>query len=245
MRIFAIIQSRMGSSRLPGKVLKKVLEKPLLEYQLERLKRCKQLTGQIVATTYEETDDPIVDLCKHLNIPFHRGDEEDVLLRYYETAVRFKVDLVVRITSDCPLIDPTVVDEVISEYLKHPFYHYVSNTLQRTYPRGMDISVFPFKVLEEVHHKAIEKQDREHVTRYIYTHSKIYKTKNVVYERDESQHRWTVDTPEDFVLIKKMLEALYPTRPNFTLEDALDLIQNHPDWMEINAHVEQKKHDGI
>jgi spore coat polysaccharide biosynthesis protein SpsF len=242
MEVAAIIQARMGSTRLPGKILKKVLDKTLLEYQIERVKRAKTIDEIIIATTTKESDDQIVQLCQQLSIPYYRGSEEDVLSRYYEAATEFNVDVIVRLTSDCPIIDPNVIDKVVIHYLENKDqYDYVSNILTRTYPRGLDTEVMSYEVLKRVHEEAKELTYREHVTAYIYHHPHQFRLCNVSNEKDESKHRWTVDTEEDFLLIKNILETLYPINPLFTLEDVIRILRNKPEWVEINAHIEQKK----
>jgi spore coat polysaccharide biosynthesis protein SpsF len=243
MKIVIIVQARMTSTRLPGKVLKQVLGKPLLEYQIERLQRVKLADEIVIATTTKATDNPIVELCDRLLMPYFRGSEEDVLARYYGAAKAHHADIVVRVTSDCPLIDPQIIDRVIQYYIKDPDkYDYVSNGLQRTYPRGMDTEIFSFKALNEAFLEATEQPDREHVTPFIHRQPERYKLGSVLYADDRSQHRWTVDTPEDFDLIRKILEAIYPQHPEFSLEDCLHLLDRHPEWSKINAHIEQKQY---
>lgn len=231
----------MTSTRLPGKVLKEVMGKPLLEYQIERLKKVKQADDLVIATTINESDQPIIELCKKLNINYYRGSEEDVLSRYYEAAKQYQADVIVRVTSDCPLIDPAVVDEVINNFRKSTGkYDYVSNTLERTYPRGMDTEVFSIEALKEAYDKAVLTPEREHVTLYIYSHPEKFRLFSVKYKKDESSHRWTVDTEEDFILIKAILEELYPQKPDFTMEDCLELMVKRPELIKINQHVQQK-----
>ncbi|MDQ0161934.1 cytidylyltransferase domain-containing protein [Aeribacillus alveayuensis] len=242
MKVAAIIQARMGSTRLQGKILKKVLDKTLLEYQIERVKRAKSIDEIIIATTTKESDDQIVQLCQQLSIPYYRGSEEDVLSRYFEAATQFNADVIVRLTSDCPIIDPNVIDKVVTHYLENKDrYDYVSNTLTRTYPRGLDTEVMSYKVLKRAHEEAKETAYREHVTAYIYHHPDQFRLCNVSNEMDESRHRWTVDTEEDFLLIQNILETLYPINPLFTLEDVIRILRDKPEWAEINAHIEQKK----
>lgn len=242
MKVAAIIQARMGSTRLPGKILKKVLDKTLLEYQIERVKRAKSIDEIIIATTTKESDDQIVQLCQQLSIPYYRGSEEDVLSRYFEAATQFNADVIVRLTSDCPIIDPNVIDKVVTHYLENKDrYDYVSNTLTRTYPRGLDTEVMSYEVLKRAHEEAKELMYREHVTAYIYHHPDQFRLCNVSNEKDESKHRWTVDTEEDFHLIKNILEMLYPTKPLFTFEDVIQILRSKPEWVQINAHIEQKK----
>lgn len=242
MRKVAIIQARMGSTRLPGKVLKKVLNRPLLEYQLDRIAKANELDGYVVATTTKDQDKPIVKLCEKLAVPVFRGSEADVLSRYFAAASYYQADVIIRLTSDCPLIDPHIIDQVIQSYCAKPNqYDYVSNVLKRTFPRGMDIEVFSYEALAKCHQQAKQKSDREHVTRYLYQHPKQFKLLNVENNhQDQSEHRWTVDTWEDFKLIKKIIESFYPHQPDYTMEDVLTLIQMKPEWREINRHIKQK-----
>ena len=243
MKTAIIVQARMTSTRLPGKVMKQVLGKPLLEYQIERLQRVKLADKIVIATTTNQTDAPIVDLCNRLSVAYFRGSEEDVLERYYQAATAHKADVVVRVTSDCPLIDPQVINRVIDYYLQNQSnYDYVSNSIKRTYPRGMDTEVFSFSVLQQAFMEATTQPDREHVTPFIYRQPERYRLGHVTYSEDCSHHRWTVDTPEDFELIKKIIEAVYPNELNFTLEDCLRLLQQHPDWYFINSKIAQKKY---
>jgi spore coat polysaccharide biosynthesis protein SpsF len=242
MSVVIIIQARMGSTRLPGKIMKQVLGKTLLEYQLERLSRVTLADQVVVATTSNDNDTPIVKLCTELGVAYYSGSEDDVLARYYEAATQYNAQVVVRITSDCPLIDPLVVDQVIGYYLEHQNnWDYVSNTFpQLTYPRGLDTEVFSYRALQEAYHEAVDASEREHVTIFIKRRPERYRIFNYTYQRDESMNRWTVDTPEDFELIRRIVTELYPKRPQFTLEDCLQLIESNPDWKLINAQIAQK-----
>jgi spore coat polysaccharide biosynthesis protein SpsF len=242
MKTIIIDQARMTSTRLPGKVMKKVLGKPLLEYQIERLRQVRLADELVIATTTNDTDQPIVELCEHLGVAYYRGSEEDVLSRYYEAATQFGADAVVRVTSDCPLIDPGVMDEVIGLYINNrDNYDYVSNTLERTYPRGLDTEVFSMAVLEKAYKEAGEQPDREHVTLFMYRRPEQFRLANSSGAVDYSHHRWTVDTPEDFRLIQLILQELYPVNNRFTWLDVLNLLNEHPEWVEINAMVKQKE----
>lgn len=242
MKTGIIVQARMTSTRLPGKVLLPVLGRPLLKYQIDRLKRVKEAEVLIIATTTNATDEPIVRLCQQEGVNVIRGSELDVLDRYYQAASQFGLATVVRVTSDCPLIDPAVIDQGIRMYKNGPrHYDYVSNGRKRTYPRGMDVEVFSMQALAEAYREGKAEPEREHVTPFIYGHPERYVLGELLYDRDESKHRWTVDTPEDFALIEKLLGTLYPVNPQFTLEDLLRVIKEHPEWSEINAHIEQKK----
>jgi spore coat polysaccharide biosynthesis protein SpsF len=241
VKVVAIIQARMGSTRFPGKIFKNVLGKPLLDYQFERLKRSKSIAEIVIATTTNKSDQEIVNFCRSRSISYYRGSENDVLARYYETAKKYKADVIVRITSDCPLIDPAIVDKVVVEYLKDTSQDYVSNTLERTYPRGMDTEVFPFSLLEEMHREAKSLDEREHVTTYIYNHPEQYRIKQVKQVKDDSHYRLTVDTIEDFKVISKIIEFLYKDHPLFSLHDVICLLKEKPDIAMINQHIEQKK----
>lgn len=242
MKVVIIDQARMTSTRLPGKVLKPVLGRPLLEYQIERLHRVAYADELVIATTTNATDDVLVDFCRQQGVTVYRGSESDVLSRYYGAAREAQADVVVRVTSDCPVIDPDVVNQVIGHYLNHRAeYEYVSNTQVRSFPRGMDAEVFSFGALELACREGKLEYEREHVTPYIYRHPELFRVGQLVFRENRGDERWTVDTPEDFELLRRMIEALYPDKPAFTLEDMLELLDRHPDWRQINAHVTQKK----
>lgn len=242
MKTVIIVQARMTSTRLPGKVLKLVDAKPLLAYLIERLRRVKLADDIVIATTGNSTDDVIVKFCECAKVNYFRGSENDVLSRYYQAAMKYNADVVVRITSDCPVIDPQVVDQVIGMFKSaYPRLSYVSNIGERTFPRGMDTEVFTAKALEEAYREATEKPDREHVTPFIRRHTERYHSDNLRYKEDQSIHRWTVDTSEDFQLIEKIISSLYPNNPEFALEDCLRLLEKNPQWMDINKEVRQKE----
>lgn len=241
MRIEAFIQARMNSTRLPGKVLKKVAGKPMLEFLIERLRDCKEIKGIVVLTTDQIADDPIISLCQEQHVSYFRGSEEDVLERYYQAALERGVDGIVRITSDCPLIDPEIVDRIVRAFrYDYPHVDYVSNTLERTFPRGLDVEVFSFKALEKAFYDAIYPEEREHVTVYLYRHPEKFYLKNISHDPSLGHHRWTVDTEEDFTLIKLIVEHLYPLQSRFRFKNVLNLLSAHPDWVSLNAHIEQK-----
>lgn len=241
LNVLIIMQARMGSTRLPGKVLKEVRGKPLMHYEVERLRRVSLARQLVIATTTHLKDQPVIDYCLGANIPFFRGSEEDVLNRYYCTAREFGADVIVRVTADCPLIDPEVVDQVIHFYLEnYPQYDYVSNTLERTFPRGMDVEVFSFPGLSEAEQQAQNPVEREHVTPFFYRYPNKFHLGSIKNITDQSRYRLTVDTPEDFELIRRILEVLYPENPNFSLKDVLGLLERNPDWAKINSDVQQK-----
>ena len=228
-----VVQARMGSTRLPGKVLKDIAGRPMLSYQMERLRRVKRAERIVVATTDQPADDAVERFCQKEKIACVRGSEHDVLARYHLAIERFPADVVVRITADCPLIDPAIVDEAIAAYEPD----YVSNMLETTYPYGMAVEVFSAQALREAHREAKDPAEREHVTPFIYRHPERYRLKSLTMAPNLSHHRWTVDTPEDFELVSRLLKTL---KPHFTLQDVLAVLGKHPDWCAINAHVEQK-----
>ncbi|WP_102692921.1 cytidylyltransferase domain-containing protein [Rummeliibacillus pycnus] len=240
MTVIAIIQARMGSTRLPGKILKEVNGKPLLLHQINRLKHSKLIDQLVIATTIEKQDDLIEDFCKKYNVSFFRGSENDVLARYYEASEQFGGDVIVRLTSDCPIIDPDIVDKTIQYYLENQF-NYVSNTIERTYPRGLDTEVFSKKTLDVAYHEATLPRDREHVTAYIYTHPEQFSVGSFKENVDYSKYRWTVDTKEDLQLVQNILKRFNGREDDFTFEEAILLMKENPKWFEINSHIEQKK----
>ena len=241
MRKLIIAQARMTSTRLPGKVMKIVCGKPLLEHFINRLKRVKSADQIVIATTINDIDNQIVDLCKKLDISYYRGSEEDVLGRYYEAAVEYGGDVIIRITSDCPVIDPDVVGYLIDFYMKYlKKYDYVTNTLKRTYPRGMDVEIVSFKALKEAHFNAYDPFDREHVTLFIRNRPTQYRRHNIKYSSDLSRYRLTVDTSEDMELIRRIFESLYVENPEFSMKDILSKMAANPDWIKINSYVKQR-----
>lgn len=242
MNTAAIIEARMTSTRLPGKVLAPILGRPTLELLVERLRRVKRLDQVIVATTVNRTDDPIEALARRIGAGCFRGSEADVLDRVLQASRAHGVDLIVEITGDCPLADPATIDRVLDAYHGGQC-DYASNVLQRTYPRGLDVQVFPTAVLEDVARRTNDPVDHEHVSLYIYSHPERYRLRDVLsgLPGRHADLRLTVDTPEDLALVKAIYEALYPANPAFGLPDMLDLLERRPDLARINQHVQQKK----
>lgn len=242
MKIEIFVQARMGSTRLPGKVLKHVLGKPLLFYLVERLQRVSEADGLTILTTTLPEDDLIVDFCQKQHVKCFRGSSEDVLDRYYQAALLQRPDAVVRITADCPLADPGIVNQLIKMYREEfPRWDYLSNGFGgQTYPRGFDTEIFSFEGLEKAFINGLKPYEREHVTPYFYLHPEIFSMQGIASPIDYSQYRLTVDTPEDFTLIELILEKLYPSSPFFTLRDVIELLERNPSWKQINALVKQK-----
>lgn len=237
-KIVAIIQARMSSTRLPGKILMRLGQKSVLEHVVERVRQCTMIDEVVVATTDYQIDDAIIEECKKLFVNTFRGSSEDVLSRYYGAAKEARAQIVIRITSDCPFIDAEVLTNMLKSFCeKQP--DYLSNTLIRTYPRGLDVEVMTFAALKEAHEKATQDYEREHVTPYIYKHPHLFYIEQCVSNEDHSNLRLTLDTEEDLTLIKTVYEKLSSTP--FGYNDILKLFMEMPQLAEINMHVEQKK----
>lgn len=241
MRVVGIVQARMTSTRLPGKVLMEVLGKPLLQYELERLKKIPSLDELVVATTVNGTDDPVVELCDKLGVPVFRGSELDVLSRYCEAAEQYRAEAVVRFTADCPLIDPEISDSVIRYYLEHERDVDYCSTDMSTYPRGgVETEICLLEVLREADREGTTTPDREHVTHFICSRPERYKQWRKQSGNDWSKYRFTVDTPEDFKLVSEIIKRIYPQNANFTISEVISLLENNPELPMINEMIEQK-----
>ena len=241
MAIVAIIQARMTSTRLPGKVLKQVLGKPMIGYQLERTRRCHALDEIVVATTTNATDDPIADYVSGLGIAVYRGSEHDVLSLYFEAAEAHDADIVVRMTADCPIIDPEVTDMVIERFLEFiPPLDYATNGIPHTWPIGLDTEVMTFKALRTAHEQTHDPYDREHVSPFIYKQPDRFRLYSALCPINLSGERWTLDTPEDLEFLTRVIETLYPEIPDFGYRDVLALLEQKPEWRSINADVGAK-----
>ncbi|MFM6118428.1 MAG: cytidylyltransferase domain-containing protein [Sphaerospermopsis kisseleviana] len=244
MKTVTIIQARMGSTRLPGKVMKPLCGKTVLFHVISRVKACSLVDEVVVATTTSLADDVIVAEAEKCGVNWFRGSEEDVLERYYLAAKQYQADVIVRVTSDCPLFDAEVLNGML-EYFQTETTNglkidYLSNCLRRSYPRGLDAEVFTFEVLEKAFQSANQPYQREHVTPYIYEHPEIFSLHNQNNDDDLSDYRWTLDTQEDWRLIEEIYKNLYHEQKIFTTDEVLDLLVVNPELLLINAHVEQK-----
>lgn len=228
--IVGVVQARCSSTRLPGKVLEPIVGRPMLARQIERLRRCREVNELRVATSREPSDDALAALCQNLGVPCHRGALEDVLDRFYHAAKPGSPDHVVRLTGDCPLTDPALVDAVIAEH-RRAGNDYTSNALRRTYPDGLDAEVMTWACLESAWREAELRSDREHVTPFIYRQPERFKLGSVEGERDLSEMRWTVDWPADLAFVRSVYERLYPTRPDFGMADVLALLEREAGGM--------------
>ena len=241
MKNAVIMQARVGSSRLHAKVLKELCGKRVLAHDVERIRQAKKVDDIIIATTTKPEDIVIVEEAERCGAKVFRGSEQDVLDRYYQAAKAYDVEHIIRITSDCPLIDPFVVDEVIACY-EQGNYDIITNVPNEwetmSYPRGLDLEIFPFTWLEKAWTEAKDDYDREHVSPYIYDHAVnryYYK-----YDKDYSMYRWTLDTEEDWQVIQKIYEHFYHGKHDFYFEDVVRFMQEHPEIAQLNAEVVQK-----
>ncbi|CAK0769531.1 spore coat polysaccharide biosynthesis protein SpsF [Gammaproteobacteria bacterium] len=239
-RTVAIIQARLSSSRLPGKVLMDLGGDTLLSRVVRRTARARTLDQSVVATTTDPRDDAIITECARLGVLCLRGAEADVLDRYRDAATATDAQVVVRITADCPLIDPGLIDQVVDAFFHTHGADYASNTQFRTWPRGLDVEVFSRAALERAWVEAQEPWQRVHVTPYLYQHPELFRMHAVVAEnKDHSDLRWTVDTPEDFALVQTLYRHL-GNRDDFGWQEALTVVEREPELAGLNRHVRQK-----
>lgn len=240
----AIIQARSGSTRLPNKILLKILNKEILLLLIDRVIAAQLVDHIIIATTTDREDDRIVEIVEnyHPKVSFFRGDENDVLDRYYQAALEYKntnrrdIDII-RITSDCPLIDPNIIDLHIKEFNQRKVDYLSSRINKRTWPHGMEMEIFTFEALQQAWENAKEPFEREHVTPYIYkSHPEKFKLYEFCYKKDISDYRLTIDYKEDYEIVKTIYIKLYPNNSMFTLDDILKLLNNEPNLLKINAN---------
>lgn len=237
MNIVTVVQARVSSTRLPGKVLLPILGKPLLLLMIERIQKAKLIGNVVVATSVNPDDDVIENLCIENSIYCFRGHLTDLLDRHYQVAKKLNADAVVKIPSDCPLIDPTIIDKVLNFFIENVEYDYVSNLHPATYPDGNDVEIFSFQALEKAWRKATKNYEREHTTPFFWENSNVFKVGNVSWEKGldySSTLRFTIDYKEDYEFIKKVYEELYPTNPDFNLNDILRLLEQKPELIQIN-----------
>jgi spore coat polysaccharide biosynthesis protein SpsF len=238
MKIVAVVQARMGSTRLPAKVLLDLGGQTVLQRVVERLKRTTSLDAIVVATTTSPSDEPIVKECERLGVASFRGAEQDVLDRYYQAALAAGASSVVRITADCPMVDAEVVDQTTKEFDRCDA-DYASNVVARTYPRGLDVEVMKMSALERAWRDARAPHEREHVTPYLREHPEMFRLTSLTSATDFSSYRWTLDTPDDLKLLRTLYTRL-GDRNDFGWMDAVALMERDPQLAELNAHVMQK-----
>ncbi len=225
--MIGILQARISSSRLPGKALAALSGKPMLAQQMERLKRARALQDLWLSTSTEPSDDPLVDLARKMGIQCYRGSLLDVLDRFYHTAQASKASVVVRLTGDCPLIDPKVIDH-LADFFQSGDYDYASNTITPTFPDGLDAEIVTVQALQQAWREAVLPSDREHVTSFIWRQPDRFRLGDFRQQRNLSHLRWTVDLPEDLAFVQEVYGHLYAKNPGFGMADVLELLNNHP-----------------
>lgn len=240
MKTVIIIQARMNSSRLPNKVMLKAAGAPILQRMVERVYGVTENAEVVVATTISADDDPIRTLCKKIGVQCFSGHPTDLLFRHYQVAVLEKADVVLKIPSDCPLIDPAVIDKVLRYYKENVnAFDYVSNLHPATYPDGNDVEVIPFEILEYAHKHATKPYEREHTTPFIWEQPEMFRIGNVVWETGlnySMSHRWTLDYQEDYQFIRTVYDELWNEQnPIFTIHEILALLKSKPEIHDINS----------
>ncbi len=236
--VLCIVQARSSSSRLPGKVLKPILGKPMILHELERLQRSNRIDKIVLATSQDESDNILATVVSKSGFDVYRGSLDDVLDRYYQCAKAYRPKHMVRITGDCPVIDWRVVDKVIEKHLEKG-NDYTNETGR--FPDGLDTEVFLFSALEIAWKQANLMSEREHVTLYIKNHPESFKIGKLDSELDLSRMRWTVDEPQDFAFIQQVYEKLYPLNPDFAMADILQLLENRPELLAINQGIQRNE----
>ncbi len=238
MKIIAIIQARMSSTRLPGKVLKEISGKPMLWYVVNRTLLSPSIDKVIIATSIDDSDDPIAAFCEKEKIECFRGDLENVLSRYWQVAKNEGADVIIRVTGDCPFVDGKLIEEGIKDFLDSGV-DYLSNTIERTYPRGFDFEIFTHNSLDTAYKNAVEEPEKEHVTPYIWrNHPEGFKIKYFKEEKDKSNFRITVDNRKDLEAAKILIERYNADKKNYL--EIIKLLEAHPEIVAINKNVEQK-----
>jgi len=234
-----ILQARLGSKRFPGKTCKNINGQPMIWHVINRLKQVKQVSQIILATTKEKQDKILLDIASNEKIKRFSGSSDNVLERYYQCAKKFSIDPIIRITGDCPLIESQLIDEMAIFFHKNN-YDYVSNTLEPTFPDGLDVEIISFKTLKILNEKSKLKSEREHVTSYIKKHKSEFRIFNFKNNEDLSNFRWTVDEKEDLEFIRKIY-SLNNLKPNFNMYDVLKNISENPELLQINKNIKRNE----
>ena len=233
IKVVAIIQARMGSSRLPGKVLKELAGKTILEIIIDRVSLTKGLSEIVLSTTVNKKDDILESWAKIQKIKYFRGNENDVLDRYYQTAKAFQADLIIRITADDPLKDPEIIEQALSFFDLIENLDYCSNTIDPSYPEGLDVEIFKFSALEKAWKEAVLQSEREHVTPFIWKNNHLFKIKNFTYIEDLSNWRWTVDNPEDYEFMQEIFK-FFDNNYAVSYKKIISFLKDNMELTEIN-----------
>ncbi|MFO1257738.1 MAG: glycosyltransferase family protein [Gammaproteobacteria bacterium] len=245
MKVVALIQARMGSERLPGKVLKPLHGYSVLNWVVSRVQRCKKIDQVVVATTSNQRDDKLVRACDELSVDSYRGSETNVLSRFYDAALQYKADVIVRVCCDCPLIDSNLIDLMIEKFIclnKIKKLEYLSNTLVRTFPRGLDAEIFSISALKKANDLAKESFEQEHVTPYIYLNPQIFSIEGYKNNVNYGNLRWTLDTEDDFTFLNALIGMVSTGNKLYlTTNELLAILERNPALIELNAHVRQKE----
>lgn len=241
--ILALLQARMSSTRLPGKVMKPILGKPMILHQIDRIGRSKLIDKLILASSDDSSDDALADACMEYGVSVFRGSLDNVLDRFYQAALLEDADHILRLTGDCPLTDPVVIDLVIQHHLDGAF-EYTSNVHPPTWPDGLDVEIFRAGKLVEAWQNAYSEFDREHATPWIYHQADCF-LGNLKNRSDMSTLRWTVDEPEDLEFVRRIFAGLYPDNRAFGMEDILNFIQENPDIQAVNQRFVRNANSGI
>jgi len=241
-KVVATIEARMTSTRLPGKVLLEIGGKPALAYMINRIKQSRLVDDIVVATTVNDSDEPIIDLCNKIGCKYFRGREEDVLLRVLEAAKSVNADIIVELTGDCPFIDPDIIDKVIELYFSGD-YDYASNVVERSFPDGFDTQVFSVQSLEKVARMTDDPIDRVHVSCYFYNNPHKFKLANLLADKDSTwpDLRLTIDEPADYQLLKVIDQKLQERKGMFSVNEVISLLKQEPELIELNKHVRAKE----
>lgn len=244
--IIAIIQARMSSQRLANKVIADIAGKPMIWHVVNRVKSANKIDKVILATSDKSSDQPIVEIASQMGINSYAGSESDVLDRYYQTAKKYKADVIVRITGDCPLVDPNIINETVEHFLNNKFDYvstaHTSESMDSTYPDGLDTEVFNFNSLAKAWKEAKLESEREHVTPYIWKNPQIFKIDNWQGKgghKNYSKMRWTVDEERDLKFVREVYKKLYSNKNIFYMQDVLDLLKKHPELLEINSDIKR------
>ena len=230
----AILQGRVASTRLPGKVLLPLLGKPVIQHVYERILHCRNLDRIIVATSVNPEDDPIAHMFQQQGVPVFRGSAEDPLDRYYKTATQFHLSHVVRIMSDCPLVDPLIVDDIVAGYF-HGGYDLFYLTGE--FPTGLDVTVFSYPALEKNWQEATLRSEREHITPYMNKHPELFKVGSIHKFKGLLRHRWVMDYHQDYLFMQQIYKALYQPGKIFLSDDIVKFLNEHPHLLAINGHI--------
>ena len=232
----AILCARMGSSRLPGKIMLPVAGRPMLQFTIERLRHSSRIARLVVATSNRLEDDAVARLCDRLSVPCYRGSVDDVVDRVYRCARHYDMAHIAFFGGDNPLIDPSVCDEIIGVYLSSlGSYDYVTNNFPPTYPDGQEVEVTSFQTMKTVWLEAKGERQREHLLTVLWDNPQRFRIFNVTLQPNLHHERWTLDFPEDYKFLNSVVESLYPTNPMFGMQDVIDYLNKHPELREINA----------